>query len=495
MARFSVSSLFRLSALVTAVATVDAGVTQLAKNATVTCGLIAGQISSASEIIYPISALSFADDTHHWFLSSSQTSACVLEVGSARDLSTALKVIGNTRTPFAVMSGGHASNPGFSSTPGVHISLKRLDQLILSADKKTVELGFGRTWADTYNELEGTGVNVVGGRVAGPGVGGFSLGGGFSWKTNQYGLTCDTIKRHNIVLPNGTITYASADHNRDLFFALKGGMNRFGVVTSAVFATHPQPPKVYGGLVVYPPTAVQQVLNATAQFYQQNKDPKAVIITTLEAGTAGPTPLVLFFHDGPDKPAAFQLFDGIVPLLDTRQQQSFSALISSVPTGVAEVRNPRGAFHTFSTSGLTPRFLAAIHNETVDIAAVQAAHGGVVASYDIEPFTPYGSKATDSAYPHASSPLPLNLYFSWSLPSQDEWWYARMRQSVATLKRVAAEEGIYSAGASLVAYPNYALAGSAPAELYGAANAARLRQIRGRIDPARVMDLAGGWAI
>jgi len=34
---------------------------------------------------------------------------------------------------------------------------------------------------DVYEKLDGTGYNVVGGRVPGPGVGGFTLGGGYSW--------------------------------------------------------------------------------------------------------------------------------------------------------------------------------------------------------------------------------------------------------------------------------------------------------------------------
>lgn len=38
-----------------------------------------------------------------------------------------------------------------------------------------------KTWADVYNDLEGSGVNVVGGRTVGPGVAGFTLGGGYSW--------------------------------------------------------------------------------------------------------------------------------------------------------------------------------------------------------------------------------------------------------------------------------------------------------------------------
>jgi hypothetical protein len=44
---------------------------------------------------------------------------------------------------------------------------------------------------------------------------------------------------------NGTITTASSAKNTDLFFALKGGLNRFGIVTSAVYYTHQQPDLVY----------------------------------------------------------------------------------------------------------------------------------------------------------------------------------------------------------------------------------------------------------
>ena len=67
----------------------------------------------------------------------------MVEVGSPEDVSLVLKTVGMSRTPFAVLSGGHASNPGFSSTKGVHISLKRFDQVELSADKKIATIGFG----------------------------------------------------------------------------------------------------------------------------------------------------------------------------------------------------------------------------------------------------------------------------------------------------------------------------------------------------------------
>lgn len=46
---------------------------------------------------------------------------------------------------------------------------------------------------------------------------------------------------------NGTITRASATEQEDLFWALKGGLNRFGTVTSVELYTHEQTPGVYVG--------------------------------------------------------------------------------------------------------------------------------------------------------------------------------------------------------------------------------------------------------
>ena len=45
---------------------------------------------------------------------------------------------------------------------------------------------------------------------------------GYSWLTNQHGLTIDTIEAYELVLPNGTVTTITSS-NSDLFFALKVG--------------------------------------------------------------------------------------------------------------------------------------------------------------------------------------------------------------------------------------------------------------------------------
>jgi len=455
------------------------------------CSAIASQINGA--VYYPTSlTTNYQSDISHYMSSSSQTPACVVEVANPRDISIVLKIVGATRTPFAVKSGGHASNPGFSSTTGVHISLVRLKQVILSTDKKTAEVGLGNAWTDVYSALNGTGVNIVGGRVPGPGTGGFSLGGGYSWLTNQYGLTCDNVKSFNLILPNGTITTVDSSKS-DLFFALKGGLNRFGIVSSIIFKTVPQPDLIYGGSRIYTFDKIAALSAATADFQNTNTDPKAQVILTLNNGLVGQLvqAILIMFYDGPTNPAVFAGFDAILPLTDGVKTQTYVDFINSTPSNLQS--GSRGAFHSLSTTGLTERFVKAAANESAFYAAATFLRSGTFYSYDVEPFGKYGQYATDSAFPHDKSQLPLNLYFSWVSPTDDAFLRGYMQTSVDYLKKIAIAEGIYSD--SVPTYANYALSTYSGPQLFGATNAARLRRIQSKYDPNGVMkQLTGGFS-
>ncbi|TVY64336.1 hypothetical protein LSUE1_G008087 [Lachnellula suecica] len=144
-------------------------------------------------------------------------------------------------------------------------------------------------------------------------------------------------------------------------------------------------------------------------------------------------------------------------------------------------------------SGLTAPFLAAVANESTYYGALSGLDSGILASYDVEPFlTSYGQYATDSAFPHADSPLPLNVYYAWELAEFDEYWRGVMQQSVDYLSEVARSEEIWMEGA----YVNYALSTYTGNQIYGVENAARLRVIQDEYDPDGVMSgLAGGFVI
>ena len=61
-------------------------------------------------------------------------------------------------------------------------------------------------------------------------------GGGYGYRTNQVGLTIDTIQSYDLVLPNGTITTVTSA-NDDLFWIMRGGFNTAGIVTSFTLST------------------------------------------------------------------------------------------------------------------------------------------------------------------------------------------------------------------------------------------------------------------
>jgi hypothetical protein len=47
---------------------------------------------------------------------------------------------------------------------------------------------------------------------------------GYSWKTNQYGLTVDSVTEFYLVTPNGTLMIVT-EADKDLWFALKVCLN------------------------------------------------------------------------------------------------------------------------------------------------------------------------------------------------------------------------------------------------------------------------------
>ena len=99
--------------------------------------------------------------------------------------------------------------------------MTRFNEITYDARSETVQVGAGLVWDDVYSALEPHNVSVVGGRVSGIGVAGFTLGGGYSWFTNQRGLVIDNVVAFELVTPLGDVLEVNAELQPDLFFALK----------------------------------------------------------------------------------------------------------------------------------------------------------------------------------------------------------------------------------------------------------------------------------
>jgi hypothetical protein len=77
--------------------------------------------------------------------------------------------------------------------------------------------------------------------------------GGLSDHSRKTGFVCDSVKNFEVVLASGEVVQANADNNSDLFVALKGGSNNFGIVTKYTFPTSHQG-SMWGGLIAFPAT-------------------------------------------------------------------------------------------------------------------------------------------------------------------------------------------------------------------------------------------------
>ncbi|KAF0330747.1 FAD binding domain protein [Colletotrichum asianum] len=159
--------------------------------------------------------------------------ACRIEPTSASDVARALEIIVDNWCRFAVKGGGHSTNVDASnSVGGVTIDLNRMDHIELADDRSWANLGPGLVLGEAYTVLEQHELSSIAGRVADVGVPGYTLGGGISNLSPQYGLAVDNVYEYQVVLPNSTIVNASETANPDLYFALRGGGNNFGIVTN-----------------------------------------------------------------------------------------------------------------------------------------------------------------------------------------------------------------------------------------------------------------------
>ncbi|KAG6872962.1 hypothetical protein C0995_004716 [Termitomyces sp. Mi166 len=460
------------------------------------CEQINNETSSETSVFYPDDLLGrYVADIAHWASSSSQLSECSVRPGSAEDLAKILQIVGSTQTPFAVKGGGHASNPGFSSTDGVHISMTKFSQVTYDAQSQTAVIGAGLIWDDVYAALAPYGVNVVGGRVTGVGVAGFILGGdpGYSWLTNQHGLTIDTVVVFELVKPNGDIVNVTESSDPDLFFGLKGGGNNFGIVTRFTLKTFPQD-QIWAGSITYTFDRIPDVATAIVNFSSTVTDPKAAIIATYNFLLGQPGILLLVFYDGPEPPATiFDDFLTVPHLTNDVSTRDFASFVEGIPSNATS--GQRAIFQSVSLTEYTPAILDAIYNETVFWGSRLSLLSGSFISYDVEPFLPtLFSHGSQSAYPPSREKglSPFNIYYAWSLPLSDDEFHDAARQSAAQIKAVAVAEGQDVSDVAI--YLNYAIYDTPLEGLYGS-NVPMLQVLKASIDPTNVMGLAGGFKL
>jgi hypothetical protein len=103
-------------------------------------------------------------------------------------------------------------------------------------------------------------------------VTGYTLGGGLSFLGRKYGLAASNVLAAEVVLADGRLVRADAEHETDLFWALRGGGGSFGVVTALEFRLFSVTQGCAGALW-YPIGRASEVLQAWAELTRRGEVP------------------------------------------------------------------------------------------------------------------------------------------------------------------------------------------------------------------------------
>ncbi|KAK3367557.1 hypothetical protein B0H63DRAFT_489410 [Podospora didyma] len=255
-----------------------------------------------SQILVPTDADYASRQECYWSNSAKLQPACIVRPRSSFEVASAVKALVAANQPFAVRSGGHTNWAGSNNIDGgVTIDLGLLAITEFDAATETAIIGPGARWREVYAELHKRGRVVAGGREGNVGVAGLLLGGGNTFFTARRGFACDNVVAYEVVLADGSIVTATANTHADLFRALKGGSNNFGIVTSFRMAAIPCN-KVWGGMTFFPKQIIPAAIDAIVAFtdnlrhdpdsnlvciFTHMPDFKDVVVATLYAQVAG----------------------------------------------------------------------------------------------------------------------------------------------------------------------------------------------------------------
>ncbi|RYP34520.1 hypothetical protein DL767_004232 [Monosporascus sp. MG133] len=421
--------------------------------------------------------------------------ACFVTPQTVEDVSTTIKLLGLSSEDgsVAVRAGGHTWFANANSAPnGITIDLRALNSVSLSADKSSISVGAGATWDYLYTMLDPLGLSVAGGRVAGVGVGGLSLGGGISYFGPREGWTCNQATSFQVVLANGSVVEANQRQNADLWWGLRGGSNNFGVVTRVTLRTFQQHDLLWSTLTLNPLTELDNQASVYGELMAaENYDENASFLTgwgfVAEQGlSVALNQLVYTRSFAGEAPAFYQ------PILDLPSISNPAA--STVIANMSTLARNSVALQPPQANRYMPATMTFIPTEAMIRATFDAFNAslslvqnvpGLSWAVNMEPLPPQlytrgGADKNALGLTGRTKTLAVFLISpAWSNAANDEQIYNAARSLIANVEAKAKQLGVYDP----YIYLNYAAPWQKVIQSYGKENVKKLQALRKRVDP------------
>ncbi|PPQ72897.1 hypothetical protein CVT24_001494 [Panaeolus cyanescens] len=413
---------------------------------------------------------------------------------SIEDVIIAVKFATSNSLELAIKGGGTNPYPASSTDRGLVIDLRNINSVKVADDKQSVTVGGGAVWGDVYHETDKHGVVPIGGNVHFLGVGGLTLSAGYSYLSGKYGLGVDNILQATVVLADGRAVVTSETQEPDLFWAIRGSANQFGVVVELVLKVYPLNAPMTVGALVYPGNALNDVLSAVRK-HLENHHPSTKMI-------------LMFARSPPD------FYPGILilPYIENNETpvdkvlDPFRTIAKPIFEGLAPVKGFEAASHGAdqALANPPPRMITdgAIFGDLWD-DVITDAFGRWVAFTEQEEFRAsyviweFGhrdkiteKKPEDMAFPARDPHYYVIAATRYSDPARDD----DARNWAAGIGNLVRNAQVEKMGKPLITPAGFALNPEvvAPEKVWGD-NYPKLRKLKAKYDPGKVW--SRGWCI
>ena len=189
-----------------------------------------------------------------------QYPAAVAHPTNARDVAAAVRLAQRMGLRVAPQATGHNQAPLGDMDDLLLLNVSRLQEVRVDPGARHVRVGAGVKWDRVAPRLSAHGLAGLHGSSPDVGIAGYSLGGGMGWLARKHGLQANAVTAFELVTAEGRLVRVDADHEPELFWAMRGGGGNFGVVTAIEFGVV-EVDELYAGAFFFPIERADEVLH------------------------------------------------------------------------------------------------------------------------------------------------------------------------------------------------------------------------------------------
>ena len=189
-----------------------------------------------------------------------QRPAAVAFPSDARDVADAVAYAQGLGLRVAPQATAHNQAPLGDMEELLLVNVSRMQEIRVDPGARNVRVGAGVKWDRVAPRLSAHGLAGLHGSSPDVGIAGYSLGGGMGWLSRKHGLQTNAVTALELVTADGEHVRVDAEHEPELFWALRGGGGNFGIVTAIEFGVV-EVDELYAGAYFFPVERADEVLH------------------------------------------------------------------------------------------------------------------------------------------------------------------------------------------------------------------------------------------